>query len=279
VIVAIAVSAALSWLLPTWHLSFLGPVTAGARLTVFTTMWQVQAGVAAIALPILLFVVEAARDQQRAALPTGEVLIRESVALPIIAFSFLVTVRIGIDLFWFRNRTGVFVLDLVLTAATVVSALYAYQAVLRLNFSPAQMRDRSIALVEEKMRGVLLRSVKVRIGNNFLISQIRAVGISYWPFGAKRRENAEILLLRAPRDGYLSDIHVEALKQFVTRLPWRVEPDDKDPAVWLTKLYGDHLRRSDGLMRLRRSAFHMLNQELLEAQLAKVVKVGDTDEL
>ena len=153
VLAAVAGSAVLSWLLPDWHLRFLGAVAAGARLNVFTTMWQVQAGVAAIALPILLFVVESARDQQRAALPTGEVLIRESAALPIIAFSFFVTIRIGIDLTWFRSRTGVFLVDVGLTATTIVLALYAYQAVLRLNFSPARLRSSSIALVEEKMRG------------------------------------------------------------------------------------------------------------------------------
>lgn len=99
---------ALSWGLTfvPGHVSALPPLTQ--RVSVFTTMWQVQAGIAALALPVLTFVIERARDDQQAAAPSAEVLGRESWSFLIIGFSFVVVARMGIDLaFWPNKSLGV----------------------------------------------------------------------------------------------------------------------------------------------------------------------------
>jgi hypothetical protein len=76
-------SLALSYL--SWHLGLPNSTSLG---DVYTTMWQVQAGIAALALPVLLFVVERSRDDPRAVFRSPEILLRDSYAYHILAFSF-----------------------------------------------------------------------------------------------------------------------------------------------------------------------------------------------
>jgi hypothetical protein len=175
------------------HLSLLP--TTGDRISVYTSMWQVQAGIAALALPVLIFVIERARDERQAALHTAEVLGRESWSWPIIAFAFVGVARMGIDLTLFSGEQLVFLSDVGVLLLTVLLTLFAYFRVLRVILRPSLLRDRSILLASEKTRDVLLESVRLRIANNKLFQNAATFGVGYWPFGGS--EDADHFVLRA----------------------------------------------------------------------------------
>src|SRR5207249_3144671 len=54
--------------------------------TVLTTLWQAHIALAGLALPVLVFIIELAKDDISAFAPSSEVLVRRTLAFPIIAF-------------------------------------------------------------------------------------------------------------------------------------------------------------------------------------------------
>jgi hypothetical protein len=263
------------------------------RISVFTSMWQVQAGIAALALPVLTFVIERARDERHAALHSAEVLGRESWSFPIIGFSFVVLARMGIDLTLFSGEPLVFLTDVVLFLVTILATVFAYYRVLRITLSPSRLRTRSVALASEKTRSVLLHSVRVRIGDNVLFHQLKDIEVGYWPFGSGH--DAEYLVLDAQRVGSVLDVNLDRLLSFVAALPWRplaqagpqpMQPAaaaaPADPSVWLLFRFGTRLTEKErGLVRLRGSSFADLtdaDKRTLEDQLRRAVQIGETDE-
>jgi len=269
----------------------------GDRISVFTAMWQVQAGIAALALPVLLFVIERSRDERQAALHSAEVLGRESWSFPIIGLSFVVLARMGIDMTWFSGNQLVFVTDLFLFLLTLVGALFAYYQVLQLILSPPRLRDRSIELAKQKTRNVLMQSVKVRIGNNRLFQRLADFGVGWWPFGPTVRDEADYLVLDCPHSGYFVDLHLSKFELFVLRLPWLTQaaraasepsqptPSEEPPdrSVWLLHRYADRVTEGDlGFVRLRRASFSDFtdaDKRVLEARLRSFVQLKESDDL
>jgi hypothetical protein len=167
----------------------LGLSSHSALGSAYGTMWQVQGAVAAIALPILLFVIQLSGERRDLAARTAEVLIRQSWAFFIIAFSLLGTVRIGVDVAWWGTSASVFALDLTLIfALTIALALWAYLRVLQLLFRPALLKEKSLDLSRERMSRTQESSIRLRLGNNMLLRGLAAAGIRYWPFPTRRRE-------------------------------------------------------------------------------------------
>ena len=260
------------------------------RLSVFTAMWQVQAGIAALALPVLTFVIERARDERQAALHTAEVLGRESWSFPIIGFSFVVLARMGVDLTFFPDEQLVFISDVLLFLLTVAAALFAYYRVMRVTLSPSLLRARSIALAQEKTRAVLLQSIRVRLGDTILFTRLDALGVGYWPFGSD--QDPDYVVLEHRRVGSVQDVHLDRLENFVAALPWEMTPaqsspqplqptaaiDPSDRSVWVLFRYGTRLTDEyRGLVRLRRASFGNLSaaeRRSLEERLQGVVQVG-----
>jgi hypothetical protein len=257
-------------------------------------MWQVQAGIAALALPVLTFVIERARDERHAALHTAEVLGRESWSFPIIGFSFVVLGRMGVDLAFFSGEPLVFLTDVGLFLVTIFATVFAYYRVLRISLSPSRLRTRSVTLASEKTRSVLRHSVRVRIGDNVLFRELKDIGVGYWPFGSEQDE--QYLVLEAQRTGSVLDVNLDRLRSFIAALPWRslaqaspqpmqpaVAMTSDDPSVWLLFRYGTRLSETGrGLVRLRRSSFaHLTDDEKrsLEFQLQRAVQIGEDDEL
>jgi hypothetical protein len=225
---------------------------------------------------------------------TAEVLGRESWSLPIIGVAFVVVGRMGVDVAYFSHEYLVFISDVLLFLLTIAATLFAYFRVLRIIFSPSRLRDSSIGLAREKTRGVLLRSVRVRIGNNLLFQRLDRNGVGFWPLGSSRER--DYIILNALRSGYLVDVHLDEIETFVERLPWRIPaaqtgthvsspiaPESRrDDSVWLLRRYGDRLTEGNlGLIRLRRASFADLTgdgRRALEARLRSFVRISGSDE-
>jgi hypothetical protein len=148
----------------------------------YSTLWQVQAGIAAVALPLLIFVIERSRDTPEAASTSAEVLILNSYALPIIAFALAVTFNIGVNLANGETATT-FTIDLALFGATCLLTLVAYYRVVRLLFTPHELKARSRQLQRERAIESSLDSLRSRASLRLLGVAMREVGLRFDPGG------------------------------------------------------------------------------------------------
>jgi hypothetical protein len=261
--------------------------------SVYVTLWQVQAAIAAFALPLLLFFIELSRDDREAATRTPEVLLRESGALFVIAFSLLGAFRIGFDIAWFATES-VFVIDLFLVLlATIGLALWAYYVVLSVILSRTQLKRKSTELLRERMRRAVRHSLEVRVGTNILLARLKRIGVQYWPL-LPEPQATQYAYLTTDRRGYLVDVHLDELEAFIERLPWaspapqRAQDQqptlsatavDSAPVVWILKTFGDRVTETDNaLLRLERSSFGALDEGVLSQRLGPIMKIRRTDE-
>jgi hypothetical protein len=289
---ALLVTSAVSWALSLCGGRNLVALEGDRFVAAYTTMWQVQAGIAAVALPVLLFVIELSKDERQAATRTHEVLIRETCIFPIIVFALAGTVRLGIDITWFPYP-AVFVADLILVlGGTIVGAAAAYLVALNLLFSPSRMKARAMALAREKMTASLDESIEVRLANNRLSETLARLKVGFWFLSLDRDATRQYAVLHAPVSGTIADIHLGRLEAFIDGLPWRTRPAAADVAeadvpterplglrepderVWVLKRYGETFGdRNRGLLRLDRSAFEDLDVSSLERHLRDVFRI------
>lgn len=298
IVFGLVISFAVSWILCIWNPHLLSLKDEERLLGIYTTMWQIQAGIAAVALPILLFIIQLSKDEKQTATRSHEVLIRETWIFPIIVFSLAGAFRIGVDIAWFPKEI-IFIADFIMVfLLTLVFTVLAYFSALKLLFSPSRMKAKAMAVAREKMNETLDASIKIRIANNRLFAKLEELKIGFWPFRPQRHEADQYLVLRAPCIGFLSDIHLARLEDFIRGLPWKEEviatlfensaleanegvnafKIPKREHVWLMKRYGERITsRNDGLIRLDKAAFEDLDPAALEAQLNRIVKIKSID--
>jgi hypothetical protein len=264
-----------------WHV---GLPQGPALGDLYTAMWQVQAGIAALALPVLLFVVERSRDDPRAVFRSPEVLLRDSYAYHIMAFSFMVVAHIGLDIAWFGSSRTVVLLDLVLVGATLLLAMYAYFKVVQLIMSSSLLRDRSIVLAKERLADAAWRTSRRLKGAERLRKEFDAIGVDLWIFEDIDPANQFTVSISTDIPRYIDDVDLTTLRRFLSRLPRQADVDattdavltadpstattPAKPEVWYLLGYGNQVSPPETpFLRFRRDAFDNLD----EASIASVV--------
>jgi hypothetical protein len=282
-------SLALSYV--SWHLGL-----PKSLADLYTTMWQVQAGIAALALPVLLFVVERSRDDPRAVFRSPEILLRDSYAYHILAFSFVVVGHIGLDLAWFGSSPSVVLLDLVLVVLTLVLAMYAYFKVVQLIMSSSLLRDRSVALAKERLADAAWRTGRRLKGGELLRTEFEDLGMNRWVFETEDEAEQFTVSIRTNTPKYLDDVHVTTLRRFLNRLPRKTDADattnqaltatavptattPPEPAIWYLLDYGSLIRpAATPFLRFRRDAFEDLDEATVVSVVTACVHLNASDD-
>jgi hypothetical protein len=240
----------------------------------YSTLWQVQAGIAAVALPLLIFVIERSRDTPEAASTSAEVLILNSYALPTIAFALAVTFNIGVNLANGETATT-FAIDLALFGATCLLTLVAYYRVIRLLFTPHELRAQSRQLQRERAIESSLDSLRSRASLRLLGVAMREVGLRFDPGGPAPRSGR--LLLTSNRGGVLRDMDLDKLKRFVDELPWQ-DPgktgSSRPAAVWLGIFPNQRVDLGDTLFAIEQGNFLPIDQAAQEKLANRVFRIG-----
>jgi len=260
-------------------------------------MWQVQAGIAAVALPLLIVVIQFSRDVREAAARRPEVLIQDTGVFPIIVFALAGTARLGIDIAWFATESVFWVDFFLVFIATICLTVFAYSRMLLILLSPLRMKKSSMAVIRNKMNAQLDTTIERRVANAMLFRRLAEMGVEYWPFSLEPHEEERYVVLRSLVSGTLRDIHIGKLETFINRLPWK-EPRPssfEEPEIeiekgrilrealpkryiWWMKQYGSQINsQNDGLMRLDNSMFDISSHGSLEAQLGQLIKVVKED--
>src|SRR5437667_2604904 len=279
-----------SFLLWVWNPK-LDWMICGDRLAgAYNTMWGIHASVSSVALPLLLFVIERARDDKEAVARSHEVLIRDTFIFPIIAFSLVGVLRIGADIALFPVQV-VFLLDLgLVVVATILLAIIAYYTTLRLPFNPVRMKSRSRSLLRERFDASTSASARLRIINNALIRSMEGLGLGISTFSYDLREEVRYVVLRSHSTGEFADLHLGMLQELVQDLPWKdsvraapltptSRPSPKEPPpqgepIWLMKRIGDRISDTDRVvLRLERAYFETIDVRKFERRLQGSLRV------
>jgi len=243
------------------------------------TMWQVQAALAALALPLLGLIIQLAGEQGQTAARTHEVLTRQSWIFPISCLALFGTLFVGGLLVWSRSTLGATTGGGWLTL-TVVMALLAYYRSLRTLNDPLLMRRLATKLLQERMQNSLDYSAALRVANNRLLAALSSRQATYFPYVA-RSDRRRWLVLEGPPDMVVSDVRLGRLLRFIDSLP-RIAPlatsepqasesvaaSRADEPIRLLKVPGDRLLLNDrGVLALRLDAFAPIKRESLGSLL------------
>jgi hypothetical protein len=295
----LALTVFVSPFLARWNPRCVNVVSRVLLESAYTTMWQVQAGITAAAIPILVFIIELARDERQAAMRTHEVLIHDTDIWPLFFFALVGTAKIGADIM--LAPTGpLFIIDLVLVLlATMTLTGRAYYRAIRLLLSPVKLRAKAMEIAKRKMAASIDSSIAVRVGSHLLFAAAERLNVGYRPFMPEPHTRADFVVLRAPRTGLLRDVHLGKFSQFIAALPrktsekvvgtptpaptptadpnflWRRPQKD----IWLMKRYMSPFSGTDdGFLLLRQNAFEPLDACMLERQLKAIIRVSHPDE-
>lgn len=199
-----------------------GDPAADVSLTTDTllVLWQVQAGLAAFALPLLLFVIETARsDSSAGAARIHEVLLRHTALFPIMIGALAGTLVIGVSLIFRPSHSPWPVFALILVA-TLISAIFAFYRALELTFSRTRLRAATLELLTEQMRISATASTLRRMANNLLPARLEAIGFDYTPI-LSRKERKEFVEVISRREGLVEDLNLELLEDLAALLSSR----------------------------------------------------------
>ncbi len=208
----------IQWLLSKYVWTCSNESNSNNVTNILLTLWQVQIGLAGAALPILIFVIEMTKDEGRAATKSSEVLIRETWIFPIIVIALSTAFKIGIDVYKNSSSISAELINLILFSVSVLLTIFAYYRAMRLMFSPALLRGKSIKLMREKMEDSILYSAETRVGNNWLLKNLRERGIEWYPRSAGREERERYYVVDAQRLGQIIDVNVENFWAFIQQL-------------------------------------------------------------
>ena len=260
----------------------------------YLALWQVQTALGGIALPILVFVIELAKDDETLARSTAEVLIRYTWIFPVISFVLLSSLVFGVGGYWFVSRAA-YPLLFALHVATIVFAVFAYWRVLQLLFNKERLKDESARLLLERFERSIDETVERRLGANLLLQKAEQLGLKYSPFEPNPKDD-RYLVLRSPTAGLVDDVNLWHLEEFVRQLPW-TQPaavplvsgeapatssgatqssfgGQAPPRVQLLKVYGGRVYEADrGLLALTVSDFEPLDRGALEQRLQEVFRI------
>lgn len=255
------------------------------------TLWQVQAAVAGIALPLLTLAIQLAGDRATSVTSSSEILMRESWIFPIVSIALLGTIFMGIAAVWSESDLGLW-LGLSWFVLTVLAAVFAYWRALGTWFNPLQLRQSSIELLKSKLTASLDESLGRRLANNRLADGLKGKEIDYTILGSSG--SSQWVMLDGEPDQTITDINLRELLVLVSSVPRSATPAselseqaspsfdsppalDKPSAVLLLKAIGDQTRFLDrGLLALRADAFESLDRQSISQELRRVFRFEDS---
>lgn len=142
--------------------------------TLQSSLWQIDAGLVAIALPIVFVVVQQLTSfhDTSQSLPVAEVLRQETDLLPLLSIAALGLARCGADSIWFRSNV-VLLIDFVLVFLPTLTALLVVSSkLLSLSTDPRRLREKAVAVLLWRLRSAVIESWTFSVGNEMLQQRV-----------------------------------------------------------------------------------------------------------
>lgn len=256
--------------------------------TDYLALWQMQLVLATVAVPLLAFIIQMSTSEPSLRLPVVEVLLRYTYVFPIFVF-----VVVGVGLLTVAvlvERTGAyFAAALALFLVSLVLTTVSYARLLHLMSRKTLRQEKSEDFLIQRYREALWESTNQRIGVAILQVWLDANGVAYASSGFVDSER--YLPLRIEGAGYMADIHLGRLLDFLSLLPWRdrVEVqeegdvpiprqiEEERPRVILSQLLGEEFSATGAeLLWLRRDALKYETPATWESRMVGAFRIGDS---
>ena len=173
---------------------------------------SILSGLAAIVFALIIFIAESIRDSKED--QEKELFLRASNLWYLI----ILTTSSLLNFLWFK----VTVISVALPILIAVVIVNSFWRVIHLLINPKKREEDRIKLRKERMKRIILDSVRERIGNNILLGKIshdKEIKIEY-TFSKRWLDKSagDYLFIESIEDGWLSDINMVELTKLVKKL-------------------------------------------------------------
>jgi hypothetical protein len=244
-------------------------------------LWQVDAGLVAIAFPVLFIVAQhsASLHDNVSALPIAEVLRRETGLVPMLCIAGLGFIRSGADSIWFPASSVLFFDFIFVFSATLVMLLVVSSKIFGLTNDPINLQKKAEELLQWRLRTAIDNSWAISKGNQDLETALEEsvqLTLRYTAFSLTEEDN-EWQPVFPLEDCVLTDVRAEDLVVAIESLSnqsFMANPEFGQPAEegdrprrltevneeervdsFLLKIVGDRLSPSTAFLTLRKSSF------------------------
>jgi hypothetical protein len=136
------------------------------------TLWQVHSAVVALSIPLLILLVEQARNTLVISTSVGQVLFSRTRVIFVTVVSLGSVVTIGFSALYLVSD-AVLIVDFGLSALCITLILLGYCRALEMLLSPSQLRAESQKLLERRLAASMARSFELRWMDERLVSILR----------------------------------------------------------------------------------------------------------
>jgi hypothetical protein len=169
-------------------------------------------GFGAIVFVLIIFIAESIRETRN--YEQKRILLKVSALWLLITFTTLSL----LNFLWFK----VTVLGLILPVFIAFGIIYSFWRVIRVLIDPQILEENRIKLLKDRMKRIILDSVRERIGNNILLGRIgqdKDIKIEY-TFSKQWLDKGagDYFFIESIEDGWLSDINLLELAKLVKKL-------------------------------------------------------------
>ncbi len=176
----------------------------------FGILWQAHTAIVGLSIPLLVLLVERGDHDELLATPRGQALISESWILVTTVLSLGSVVIIGVSATYVVS-SGALLACLTLSCLCVVLITRGYVQALRLILSPIELRESSIRLLAKRTASSIEESFVVSAANTLLAFQLGSLHPARLT-GAALRSRSDWVVIRSPKGGVVTDVHLAALK-------------------------------------------------------------------
>lgn len=175
------------------------------------TLWEVYAGTVALTLPLLILVIELARDRGLVAVRRTEVLLTETQALQVAYVSLPGIIAVGISAIYFDEDAVVFV-NMLAFGLTLALILRSYRRAIELLTNPTALATKARVVLMSRLESAVRNEFVERAANDRLLQALEGVAVT--SLGASIAEREPIQRhVPATCSGWVRDIDSVALKR------------------------------------------------------------------
>jgi hypothetical protein len=214
---ALGLALLLSIVFTSWTPSVLPARAPDDPAATMMAMWQVHAAVVALAVPLLVLLIEQARSRAVIATSAGPALVSRSAIVFTTAFSLGAVIEIGVVTLYFQSD-GAVLTSFLVACLSVLLIIWAYASALSLLLSPTRLRAQSLRLLERRLRASMMQAfIEDRM------NQILMEGLAPWAARHPRLEDQD--LARSPawscaiasRPGRVVDVDIRTMLALLRR--------------------------------------------------------------
>ena len=182
---------------------------------------QAHVTVAGVALPILIFFMQRAKEEEETRLPASELMTLESWAFPVSVFAFLGAIKMSLDFSLLPGSLSALLVDVGIFTLTVLLTVRVVFRTLKLSFSRAELREKGLLLIREKATMSAEHSVLARLAENILLREARHLRVGFWPFGVGPAEHEQFFVLESHGQVRVTDVNLSGLREFIDELRFK----------------------------------------------------------